>query len=93
MRLLRWEVNELSSNVVGPADWEEFENNLCWRVIKGEIKARDAYITQCLRLGDDVWSDGEMRARLNELEFIITIPQAIMLDLKLSKKSNNDEGE
>lgn len=92
----RWEVVCLEECKVGVSEWEEFEKNICWRVICGEIKARDAYITQCLRLGDASWTDDQMRGRLNELEFVLTIPQAIMTDVRLSQqiqKTNNGEGE
>lgn len=62
-----------------------------------ELKLRDSVLMGNLRYGDDLWSDDNIRARLNELEYVLTLPQAIMTDLRLSQqnqnKTNNDQGE
>lgn len=94
MKLCRWEVKSLGSEAqFSEEEWKNFGNSLCWRAIVNEIELRDQEITQLLRKGDDLWTDAEMRARLNELEFVKTIPQAIIVDLQLSKNNNKKEKE
>lgn len=93
MRQRRWQVSECSELSVN--EWKEFTESLFWKTLVYEITERDKYITQCLRLGDETWSDDVMRARLNELEYVLTIPEAIIADKTLSQqnKDNNDKGE
>jgi hypothetical protein len=86
----------LEDSGVSETEWRLFENNICWKVIVNEILERDKVIMQSLRYGSEVWSDVEMRARVNELEYVLTIPQAIITDMRLSqinKKTNNGQGE
>lgn len=72
-------------------------NSPIWGVLKSEIEERDAYIMQLMRIGDDKWTDGEMRARLNELEYILQTPRAIILELELQQRNKQtremDHGE
>lgn len=58
-----------------------------------EIVERDKVLMASLRYKDDVWTDDEIRARINELEFVLTIPQAMVAELKLmnQNKPNNDD--
>jgi len=97
LKLSRWEVQGLNAEGTSVASWEEFQQNPCWRVIEDELKLRDAVLMGNLRYGDELWSDDNIRARLNELEYVLTLPKAIMTDLRLSQqnqnKTNNDQGE
>lgn len=73
-------------------EWEEFVLSRGWLALRKELIERDAYITECLRRGDKKWSDDVMRARLNELEFVLTTPYSIIEELKLIT-NNNRKGE
>jgi hypothetical protein len=86
----------LADSGISEEEWKAFEGNICWKVIVDEIIERDKVIMQSLRYGSEVWSDEVCRARVNELEYVLTIPQAIITDMKLSqinKKTNNEQGE
>lgn len=85
----------LEDSGISEEEWKAFEKNLCWRVVVNEIIERDKVIMQGLRYGSEVWSDEVMRARVNELEYVLTIPQAIITDIQLSRanKTNNEQGE
>jgi hypothetical protein len=93
LKLCRWEVECLGESSVGLAEWEEFAKQPCWRVIAGEIKARDEVLMQNLRYGDDTWSDKEIRARINELEFVLTIPEAMVTELRMRQKPKEESNE
>lgn len=95
MRLqARWDYNS-EEDTLSVNEWKEFITSRPWIAVCSEIKERDNYIVQCLRTGDSSWSDDVMRARLNELEYVLTIPEAIIADKTLSQrnKDNNDKGE
>jgi hypothetical protein len=85
----RTECSELRSESL--EEWKRFRESIQWNFLVNEFKARDQYITNLLRTGDNIWSTEEMRARLNELEFVIQTPDAIILELELLKTKNKDK--
>jgi hypothetical protein len=79
------------------SDWEEFKNGSLWSAVLFEISERDKYIMELLRYGDPdgKWSDHEMRARLNELEYTESIPDVMIADIKMQmlRSTSKDEEE
>jgi len=43
-----------------------------------------------LREGDELWTDKELRARVNELEYFKTLPKALLLDLEIATKEKGE---
>ena len=88
----RWKCDEVVYSELSLVEWEEFVQSRPWAALVNELMERDKYITDCLRKGDKDWSDAEMRARLDELEFVLTTPSSIIEELQLITK-NNLKGE
>lgn len=88
----RWKVDEVIYSDLTQVEWEEFITSRPWLALRKELIDRDTYITECLRKGDKEWSDEVMRARLNELEFVVTTPYSMIEELKLITE-NNKKGE
>lgn len=67
------------------SDWTEFQQSRMWQAVLFEIQERDLYIMNFLRYGDPdkKWTDDEMRARINELEFITSLPDCMVADIKI----------
>lgn len=74
---------------------EEFIKSRMWQVIVAEIQGRDKVIDKDLRDGNNsLGNDDTKRGRLNEIEFILTIPRAIITDIRISKtKKDNEESK
>jgi hypothetical protein len=70
--------------------WEDFKKGSIWLDLLDELEERDGVVNQKLRVGDDKWSDDNMRGRLSELEYIASLVDFIILDLK---KVQEDEKE
>jgi hypothetical protein len=65
-----------------------------WSAVLYEIRERDKYIMDLLREGKDpLWSDDNMRGRMNELDYVCHIPDILIEALKLEKPNNEKEGE
>lgn len=81
------EATDLSFN-----EWKVFVESPVWAALKNEIQARDDYIMSLLREGGDkIWSDDNMRGRLNELEYVLQIPFIVMADLQISQTTKEKE--
>ena len=71
---------------------EEFVKSRMWQVIVDEITARDSVVNKDLREGNNsLGNDDTKRGRLNELEFVLTIPRAIITDIRISKSQKENE--
>jgi len=72
-------------------EWEDFRKSNIWADLLDEFKERDEVVSQKLRVGRDTeWTDDNMRGRLNELEYVASLVDFIILDLK---KVQEDEKE
>jgi hypothetical protein len=85
------------------SDWEEFEKSRMWSAILFELEERDKFVMELLRYGDpdQKWSDSDMRSRLNELEYMRSIPKVMANDIRMQQLNaskdednrNNTQGE
>lgn len=74
------------------SEWIEFKESSIYADMIEEINARKEFITDKLIAGNDaVWSDSEMRGRLNELEFIRTMVKDNIAILELDKANKEKE--
>lgn len=48
---------------------------------------------ELLRYGDDQWTDEELRARVSELEYFKTLPEAILVDLRIASEEEKKDKE
>jgi hypothetical protein len=79
---------------IQPIELEEFMKSRMWAIIENEIKLRDKVITEDLRNGDNsLGDDNNKRGRLKELEFVLTIPQAVLADIRISQKDKINKEE
>lgn len=76
-------------------EWESFKNSSFWNAVLFEIEERDKVLMDLLRYGDPdkKWTDREIRSRINELEYLKTLPEMILMDLKLSEEREEEKGE
>lgn len=68
------------------SDWKEFLASAVYKDIQEEIAERKALIVPKLIAGNDpVWSDECMRGRIDELEFVSSIPTDIVAALEMEE--------
>ena len=75
-------------------EWQEFAlRNDFWLAILNEINKRDSLLMSYLREGDPEkrWTDQEIRARINELEFVKRTPEFFILDIALQRREKKGE--
>lgn len=81
-------------------EWEDFRKSNIWADLLEEIVERDHLVNNNLRAGnaewtDDKgkvhrWTDDNMRGRLSELEYLSSLVDFIILDLKMVEESNKE---
>jgi len=73
--------------MVTKSELQEFLDSNLWVSICEELKERQAFIIAKLIQGSDqIWNDDNMRGRISELEFMETLPEAMLTDILLAEK-------
>ena len=73
--------------MVTKSELQEFLDSNLWISICEELKERQAFIVAKLIQGSDqIWNDDNMRGRISELEFMETLPEAMLADILLAEK-------
>jgi hypothetical protein len=77
------------------SEWEGFLKSSFWNSILFEIEERDKVLMDLLRYGDieKKWSDNEIRARINELEYLKSLPDVIIMDIKITEEGEKEKEE
>jgi len=89
----RCEVKGVNAIEISINEWEGFVSSSFWGALKGEIEERDKYLMELLRHGDEQWTDEELRARVSELEYFKTLPEAILVDLRIASEEEKKDKE
>ena len=72
--------------MVTKSELQEFLDSNLWLSICEELKERQAFIVAKLIQGNDqLWNDDNMRGRISELEFMETLPEAMLADILLAE--------
>lgn len=86
---ISYQVREVNPLDLSLNEWKQFIESPMWGAIVAEIKARDVYIMGILRGGNDkFWTDDNMRGRLDELDYIVKIPEIVIQDMELQLQQN-----
>jgi hypothetical protein len=72
-------------------EWKEFLGGRIWAAFQYEIADRRQYLLELFVDHDQVWTDDELRARINELGFLLQIPASLIAEKQNSV--NNEEEE
>ena len=76
-------------------EWTEFLRSNIYLDMMEQIEERKNVIVPLLVAGSDPeWTDDNMRGRLNELEFVATMPKDIvaMMELELQSEQKEESG-
>ncbi len=76
--------------------WKDFKRSTIWVDMMSEWKAREELLIATFKAGgDQKWTDAEIRARLSELDYMSSFPEAVIAYLEMEKenKSKSEEDE
>lgn len=83
--------NNESGMKATPSEWKEFLESNVYKDMMDEIDKRSKLILPRLVEGkDEVWSDDNMRGRLDELAFVASIAEDIVMAYQMEEAGKSD---
>lgn len=73
------------------SDWKLFKESAIWADICDELEERMRFIvSKLIKGGDESWSDDNMRGRISEIEYMLTMVDFFINNLELSEKPKEE---